>query len=408
MPLASDVAQTRCCVVGGGPAGVILAICLARRGVDVTLLEAHRDFDRAFRGDTLHPSTLELLDQLGWADDVLAIPHGRMTEVAFDVGDQTFSVVDLSVLKTRFPYVAILPQAKLLQFLVERGTAAFPKLVVRMQAKVDEFIRVQGQVVGVRYNSPDGHQELRADLVVAADGRFSSLRKRAGIEPIRTSTPMDVLWFRLSAKEGDPHEMHFRIDAGHLLVIVNRDDYWQLGLVIAKGSYHDLKQGGLEQMRELVAKLAPQFADRVHELAQWSDITPLVVEASRVPRWHQPGLLLIGDAAHVMSPVGGVGINVAIQDAVVAANLLAKPLLEGRLTEKNLMAVQRSRAWSVWLIQRLQSALHKRIVRGAIDPLKPFRPPWILRLPGVRKLAARLIAFGPVRVRIRGEKTPFV
>lgn len=404
-----DVRETTCCIVGGGPAGVMLGFLLARRGVSVLVLESHKDFDRDFRGDTLQPSTLEVLDQLGLADRLLAaIPHGqiRSMKVATPAGD--LPLADMGRLSTKYPYVATLPQAQFLAFLVEEARR-FPGFELALGANVQRLVREEGEVRGVRYRGQDnGWHEVRAALTVAADGRFSKIRSLAGLEPVKTSPPMDVAWFRLPRREEDPHDLGaITVHNGHLAVVLERAEEWQVGYVILKGSFQQLRAGGLELLQRSFAELVPWLADRVGLLTDWKQISVLSVESSRLERWHEPGLLLIGDAAHVMSPVGGVGINVAIQDAVEAANLLAAPLKEGRLQEQDLAAVQARREWPVRVVQGFQERVQKLIVAQALQPDKPFQLPLLLRillrLPVVRNLPARIMAFGPRRVRVEGN-----
>ncbi|MGD9856441.1 MAG: FAD-dependent oxidoreductase [Planctomycetaceae bacterium] len=391
--------ETQCCIVGGGPAGVVLSYLLARRGVSVTLLEAHQDFDREFRGDTLHPSTLELMAQLGLADELLALPHTKARELTFRTPAGTFTPVNFGLLRSPYPFVTLMPQSQFLEFLSGHARQ-YEGFDIRMGANVRDLLQHEGVTCGVRYDGGNGEHEVRAPLVVACDGRFSRLRKAAGLEPIKTSPPMDVLWFRLSRRPGDLDVLNARIGGGHLVVILPRVDHFQLGYVIMKGSYHELRDSGLAALRTSLAELIPELADRVDELHDWKQIAPLSVESNRLPTWHQPGLLFLGDAAHVMSPVGGVGINLAIQDAVVAANVLTGPLLAGRVTAANLAAVQRRREWPTRVIQRFQSLVQKRVIQVALDPQVRFTVPLFFRLPWLRRLPARLIGIGLRRVRV--------
>ncbi|WP_406698207.1 FAD-dependent oxidoreductase [Singulisphaera sp. Ch08] len=405
-----DVRETTCCIVGGGPAGVMLGLLLARRGVPVVVLESHKDFDRDFRGDTIQPSTLEVLDQLGLAARMLeTIPHGQIRglKVTTPTGDVTLA--DIGRLKTKYPYIATLPQAQFLEFLVEEARR-FPSFGLVMGANVQRLVQEDGVVRGVRYRGQDnGWHEVRAALTVAADGRFSKIRSLAGLEPVKSAPPMDVAWFRLPRRPDDPRDLGaLAIHAGHLAVVLERAEEWQVGYVILKGSFQQLRESGLEALQRSFAELVPWLADRVGLLTDWKQVSVLSVESSRLRRWHEPGLLLIGDAAHVMSPVGGVGINVAIQDAVVAANLLAEPLQGGPLQERDLAAVQTSREWPVRVIQGVQERMQKLIVAQALQPGKSFRLPLllriVLRLPVLRDFPARMIAFGARRVRV--EESP--
>ncbi len=401
------VTQTSCCIVGGGPAGVMLSLLLARRGVPVTLLEMHKDFDREFRGDTVHPSTMEILDQIGLADAVHDIPHGKITGPTIRFASGPFRPFDLSRLKTRFPYILMIPQSRFLEFLAGEASK-LPQFRLVMHAQVQRLIEEDGGVRGVRYLGPDGLHEVRAPLTVAADGRFSLLRRLAGIEPMKTSTPMDVLWFRLPKLPTDPEVasgLLGGIGGGRVFIVLDRYDYWQAGLVFPKGSYQQLRAQGVESVRQSIVEIDPRFAKNVESLTDWQQLTLLSVESSRCPVWHKPGLLLIGDAAHVMSPIGGVGINYAIQDAVVAANLLANPLKSGTVSEADLAEVQRQREWPTRVIQKMQSIMQNRLVAGALSSQLTSKVPWqmrlLVRIPILRDLPARLIAFGPRRVHLR-------
>ena len=398
-PQQLETVHTRCCIVGAGPAGMVLAICLARQGVPVTLLESHNDFEREFRGDTLHPSTLEILDQLGWADELLQIPHGILRSVGFDTPNGSFTVANFESLKTKFPYVAVMAQSKFLNFLAEHAKV-FPCFDLRMGASVTQTISEDGRTTGICYQTSTGRGRILSPLVVGADGRFSRIRKVIGVEPTKSSPPMDVLWFRLPIVQGDPKALHFRIQDGHLLVLINRGSYWQLGLIVLKGTYREIKSKGIDKFQCLVKTLAPELADRVNTVSDWKNITPLNVEANYMPVWHKPGLLLIGDAAHVISPVGGVGINIAIQDAVEAANLLGPRLKIGTINDRDLAKVQKKRGLSVRMIQAFQSFLQHRIVKTALQSDATFRPPIVLNFPFVKPLIARVIGFGPRKVRL--------
>jgi 2-polyprenyl-6-methoxyphenol hydroxylase-like FAD-dependent oxidoreductase len=408
MPQAEQAAAsltTSCVVVGGGPGGAMLSLLLARAGVPVVLLEEHTDFDRDFRGDTLHPLVMENLDELGLAERLLQLPHARAPRLVADTPEGPFAPADFSRLKTRFPFVTLLPQVRFLEFITAEAQR-YAQFQLIMGARAEQLIEEEGAVRGVRYRKNGAWHELRALLTVGADGRFSRVRRLAGIEPIKTSPPMDVLWFRLPRRPDDPQELQARFGRGHLMILLNRDDYWQVGYLIAKGSYKQLRAAGIEALRSSVAELAPQLADRVEQLRDWKQVALLSVESSRCPRWYRRGLLLIGDAAHVMSPVGGVGINYAIQDAVAAANLLVEPLRAGRLRLGDLRAVQRRREWPTRVIQAFQRLVQRAVLARALDSSGSFRVPAIarllLRLPLVRDLPARLIAFGvrPVHVRL--------
>jgi 2-polyprenyl-6-methoxyphenol hydroxylase-like FAD-dependent oxidoreductase len=402
-----DSAQTTCCVVGGGPGGMMLAILLARRGVPVTLLEAHKDFDREFRGDTIHPSILEILDEIGLAEPLHKLRHVKIYGPTLRGANTSFSPIDFRRLKTKFPYIMLIPQTKFLEFIAEEASK-YPEFRLKMTANVESLIEENGSVRGVRYLSTDGWHEVRASLTVGADGRFSKVRHLAGFEPIKTSPPMDILWFRLPHLPEDPQEDSGRVRGGfangRVLAVFDRFDYWQVGYVFPKGTYQDVRAAGLEALRNSITAIEPHFAKHVMSLTDWHQFSLLSVESSRCPRWYKPGLLLIGDAAHVMSPVGGVGINYAIQDATVAANLLASPLKNGTLKISNLANVQSEREWPTRIIQAVQSAMQKRIIANVFKSPSaakiPALVPLLFRIPVVRDIPARLLAFGVHRAHV--------
>jgi 2-polyprenyl-6-methoxyphenol hydroxylase-like FAD-dependent oxidoreductase len=394
-----------CCVVGAGPAGMMLSLILARRGVPVTLVEAHHDFDRDFRGDTIHPSTLEILDQLGLADRLHEIPHGKMHALTLFTSEGPRTMASMRGLRTKFPYVMLLAQARFLEFLAEEARR-FPTFHLELSARVESLIEEGGAVKGVRFRRGEAaDQELRAGVVVGCDGRFSKLRSLAGLEPIRSAPPMDVVWFRLPRHDGDQGiEGGLYVGGGRFAVVFDRGPEWQVGFVILKGNFAQVKQGGIEAIQQGVAQLVPWLAGRVSHLSDWRQTTLLSVESNRLPVWYKSGLLLIGDAAHVMSPVGGVGINFAIQDAVEAANVLAPRLLAGRVDTADLAEVQRRRERPTRIIQAFQAFLQRRIAAPALG--EGFRLPWIARvvtgIPILNRLPGRMIGFGPRRVRVEG------
>jgi 2-polyprenyl-6-methoxyphenol hydroxylase-like FAD-dependent oxidoreductase len=394
---ATEQAQTRCCIAGGGPAGMMLGFLLARAGVDVLVLEKHADFLRDFRGDTIHPSTLELLHELGLLSDFLARPHQEAPRLTGWVGDAEVTVADFSHLPTHCRFIAFMPQWDFLNFLAEHGRI-YPTFHVRMQAQVTGLIEEGGRVAGVRATTPDGPLEVRAALVVGADGRHSTVREQAGLKVRDLGAPMDVLWIRLSRRPDDRKFPLGRFDRGRVFVMLDRGDFWQCAFVIPKGGFDEVRRRGLEAFRESIAEIAPFLRDRVGELRDWDDVKLLTVVVDRLRRWYRPGLLCIGDAAHAMSPIGGVGINLAVQDAVAAANLLAGPLRDGTLGTEDLRRVQRRREWPTWLTQRLQVFIQERVIRRVLGSRKPLGLPWPLRLvrrfPVLTRIPARLIGIG--------------
>jgi len=400
----TQVAETACCIVGAGPAGAMLALLLARKGVKVLLLEEHMDFNRDFRGDTIHPSVMEILDEIGLADRLLQLDHTRVETMPVETTKGTFTLADFRRLKTRFNYIAMIPQARFLEFITGEAKR-YPNFTLVMGARVEKLIEEDGYVHGVQYRGRDGWHEVRATLTVGADGRFSRLRKLAGFEPVKTSPPMDVLWFRLPRRQDEPEESSGRLADGPILTVLNRGDEWQVGYIIPKGGYQEIHAAGIEKLRQDVAHLLPDFADRVDCIKEWKQVSVLSVESSRLRRWYRPGLLLIGDAAHVMTPVGGVGINYAIQDATVAANVLADDLKAGKLSTRNLARVQRQREWPTRLIQGFQNIVQKQVLKKALASDQPLTISpvflFLLRLPIIRTLPAKFIGFGPWRAHVR-------
>jgi 2-polyprenyl-6-methoxyphenol hydroxylase-like FAD-dependent oxidoreductase len=383
---------------------MMLGVLLARAGVEVLVLEKHADFLRDFRGDTIHPSTLELLHELGWLDDFLRLPHQEVRELTALIGETPVTISDFTHLPTRCRFIAFMPQWDFLNFLAQRG-AAFPTFHLRMQCAVSELIEESGRVVGVRAHGDDGQLELRADLVVAADGRDSTVRRSAALPVVDLGAPMDVLWFRISRRTDEEAPALGRIEAGRIFIALNRGEHWQCGFVIPKGHADDVRARGLEAFRADVARLLPVDESRLAELASWDDVKLLTVKVDRLERWWRPGLLCIGDAAHAMSPVGGVGINLAIQDAVAAANLLAAPLRERRVMPEDLARVQQRRQFPTRATQAMQLAIQQRVIRPVLGAVGPLRPPPVARLlnaiPFLRRIPARLVGLGfrPEHVR---------
>lgn len=383
----------------------MLGFLLARAGVKVLVLEKHGDFLRDFRGDTIHPSTLEVIDELGLIGDFLSLPHRKVSELNVVLDQGSFRLTDFSRLRRRHPYLVFMPQWDFLDFLTGRARE-LSGFELQMNADVLERLEEDGRVAGVRFRCGDGDvEEVRAELTVAADGRGSVLRRAAGLPPRSFGAPMDVLWFRISRRDSDPENGLGRLTAGRILAFIDRGDYWQIACVIPKGSAERERERGIEAFRASLARLAPFLADRVDELSSWDDLRLLTVQVDRLARWHRPGLLCIGDAAHAMSPIGGVGINLAVQDAVAAANLLARPLREGTLGESDLARVQRRRTPPTIATQSLQRTIQRRIVARALAGRAPSRPPRVVRLlarfPALQVIPARLIGVGfrPEHVR---------
>lgn len=399
-PTILDVQQTTCCIVGGGPAGAILGLLLARQGIPVMLLEAHKDFDRYFRGDTLHSSVLELMDELGLADRLLQIRHTKTYKYITETADGPVTFADFSRLKGKFPYMMIMEQVRFIEFITAEAKR-YPNFQLVMGANVQQLIEEDGIIRGVRYRGKGGWHEVRAELTVGADGRFSRTRQLADLKLIKKSTPIDVLWFRLPRRSDEPEEELGEFGRGCLLVLTNRFEYWQIGYIIPKGYYQELHAAGLDALRQSVAETMPMLADRVHHLKEWKQVSLLPVETGRLERWYRPGLLLIGDAAHVMSPIGGVGINYAIQDAVVAANVLSSPLKSDRVKMRHLAAVQLQRDLPTRIIQWFQSLSHEQIIVKTFKSGQQFRPPRIMLMPIIRDIPTKLMAYGVCPVHVK-------
>jgi 2-polyprenyl-6-methoxyphenol hydroxylase-like FAD-dependent oxidoreductase len=376
---------------------MMLGFLLARVGVEILLLEKHADFLRDFRGDTIHPSTLELMYELGLLEEFLKRPHQEVRELRAQVGSEAFTLADCSHLPTHCRFIAFMPQWDFLNFLVEQGRR-YPGFHVEMQAEATGLIEENGRVVGVRITTPQGTREVRANLTVGADGRNSVIRARAGLPVIDLGAPMDVLWMRLSRRPSDPGQTFGYVDRGRILVLLNREDYWQCAFVIPKGAAQEIRQRGIASFREEIASRVPFLCDRVNELRDWKDISLLTVKVDRLTCWSRPGLLCIGDAAHAMSPIGGVGINLAIQDAVAAANILGPALLRGTPTERDLLAVQERRMFPTRATQRLQLIVQNNVIRRVLGSTKPLTLPWFFKLfqrfPYLRRIPARLFGIG--------------
>ena len=395
--MAPEKISVRCCIAGGGPAGMMLGYLLARAGIKVLVLEKHSDFLRDFRGDTIHPSTLEVMHELGLLDEFLKLPHQEVDELTAQVGEMRLTIADFRHLPTRCGFIALMPQWDFLNFVAEKA-ARYPAFALIMDAEVNGLIEESGRVVGVRANAPKGALEVRADLIVGADGRNSIVRESAGLQVKEYGAPMDVLWFRLPRTAEDPVATMGRFDSGRIFIALNRGDYWQCGYVIAKGQFDQLRREEFATFRASIVQLAPYASDRAHELRGWDDVKLLTVRVDRLIDWHRPGLLCIGDAAHAMSPVGGVGINLAIQDAVAAANVLFKPLRQGHLAIDRLRQIQKRREWPTRVTQGLQVAVQRRIIARVLGGTGPLTPPLALRLlakvPSLRRIPARLVGLG--------------
>jgi 2-polyprenyl-6-methoxyphenol hydroxylase-like FAD-dependent oxidoreductase len=394
---------TTCCIAGGGPAGMMLGLLLARSGVPVTVLEKHKDFLRDFRGDTIHPSTLEIMHELGLLGDFLKIPHGIVRQLDVAIGHDRITIGHFEHLPVHCRFIALMPQWDFLDFLAGQARR-YSGFTLRMRTEALGLLYEDGRVAGVRARTPEGELEIRAALTIGCDGRHSTLRACAGLEGQRLGAPMDVLWFRLSRKPDDPGEAVVHIESGRMLVMLNRSDYWQSAYVIPKGAADEVERAGLPAFRGAIATMAPFLNSRLEEIAAWEQVKLLTVEVDRLRCWYREALLCIGDAAHAMSPVGGVGINLAVQDAVATANILAGPLRSGGVTTATLAAVQRRREFPTRVTQRLQLLKQNRIIGPALANSATPRPPFFLRAlqwPLLRRLPGRLLALGvrPEHVR---------
>ena len=402
--MATETITTRCAIAGGGPAGMMLGFLLARAGVGVVVLEKHGDFLRDFRGDTIHPSTLDVIYELGLLEEFLKRPHQEVNELRGLIGDDLVVLADVKHLPTHCKFIALMPQWDFLDFLANHAKR-YPGFSLRMKADVDELLFEGDKVVGLRATTPDGDLEVRADLVVGADGRHSTVRNRAGLQVEDIGAPMDVLWMRLSKRPEDGTQLLGRILPGRLFVMIDRGDYCQCAYVIPKGGFEAIRSKGLDAFRKSLVEINPALADRVQELASWDDIKLLTVVIDRLKRWYRDGLLCIGDAAHAMSPVGGIGINVAIQDAVAAGNILGPALRAGPVPESVLAAVQRRREWPMRMTQGLQVVVQNLVIRNVLQLQKQPRAPFLVKLlnwfPVFRRIPGRIIGMGfrPEHVR---------
>jgi 2-polyprenyl-6-methoxyphenol hydroxylase-like FAD-dependent oxidoreductase len=403
--------KVRCCIVGGGPAGMMLGYLFGRAGIDVVVLEKHADFFRDFRGDTVHPSTLQVMDELGLIDGFLKLPHQRLQKMEGLFGGEKVRIADLSRLSVKYPFIAFMPQWDFLNFLRESGKQ-FASLKVMMSTEAIDLLRDGARVTGVKARTPDGVIDIEADLTIACDGRHSLVRERAGLAVEEIGAPMDVLWFRAGKRKDENESLFARVDPGKMMVTFDRGDYWQCAFVIPKGEYDVVKARGLSALLDDVGRMAPILKPGLSEVKSWDDVKLLTVAINRLKRWTRPGLLCIGDAAHAMSPIGGVGVNLAVQDAVATANLLAAKLERGCPSEDDLDAVRRRREFPVKMTQRMQVVAQNNIVSAALKPgNQPLKAPLVMRLvtaiPWLQGIIARFVGLGvrPEHVQIREGST---
>ncbi len=392
-----EILTTRCCVAGGGPAGMMLGFLLARAGIDVVVLEKHGDFLRDFHGDTVHPSTLQVMHELGLLDAFLTRPHDELRRVGLQIGDRFVQIADFTHLPTRCGFVAFMPQWEFLDFLAVEARR-YPQFRLMMRTEATGLLLNGELITGVSARTEGRPVRIEAELVIAADGRHSVLRDAAGLEVEDLGAPMDVLWLRLSRKDSDPSQTLGRIDAGRMFIALNRGEYWQCAFIIAKGGFGQTQSAGLPAFQAEIVRLTPYLADRVQEIDSWDKVKLLTVAVDRLRQWYQPGLLLIGDAAHAMSPIGGVGINLAVQDAVAAANVLVPKLRHGKAGLDELRAVQKRRELPTRLTQKLQLLIQNRVIRSVLQSTRTPKPPLLARLlgafPVLRRLPARIMGMG--------------
>jgi 2-polyprenyl-6-methoxyphenol hydroxylase-like FAD-dependent oxidoreductase len=377
---------------------MMLGLLLARAGVRVTVLEKHTDFFRDFRGDTIHPSTLEVIEEIGLLDELLKLPHQKARKLTGQVGETTLTLADFTSLPVTCNFIAFMPQWDFLNFLA-RKARAYTNFSLEMDSEVTGLLSVGDRVTGVRVQTPTGVSEIRADLVVGADGRSSIVRQTAGLESIEFGAPMDVLWMRLSRRPTDPSQLFGRIDFGRIFVMIDRGDYWQCALVIRKGAFETIRARGIQDLRDGIVQMNPFLTDRVAELKSWDDVKLLTVQVDRLREWFRPGLLCIGDAAHAMSPVAGVGINLAIQDAVAAANILIPAFRRGSsIRTDTLKQIQERRELPTRVVQRAQLLIQNNIITRVLDRTGRMKPPLAIRalgaFPLLRRIPARLVGLG--------------
>ncbi|WP_165216510.1 FAD-dependent oxidoreductase [Affinirhizobium pseudoryzae] len=395
--MADTVLTTTCAIAGGGPAGLMLGLLLARAGVDVTVVEKHGDFLRDFRGDTIHPSTLEVIHELGLEEAFLKLPHTRAPKLSAEMGGRTITMADFSRLPVRNRFIAFMPQWDFLDFL-SKEAGRYPNFRLMMATKVVDVLEEGARIAGLSLDTADGPMRLRSTLVVAADGRHSVVREKAGLEVESFGTPSEVVWMKLSKQPGDPAETMGHAGPRQGFVLIDRGDYWQCGFIVRRGTFAEIRTGDLEAFRDMVRAVSPLPASRMAEIATWEDVSLLQVRIDRLKQWWRPGLLAIGDAAHAMSPIGGVGVNLAIQDAVAAGNLLARPLKEGRLTDADLAAVEKRRLFPTKATQKLQLMMRSSRRKDQGQEERRKGPPafirGIARFPLLAHLAGRFIGLG--------------
>ena len=406
MGKSPELLRTTCCIAGGGPAGMMLGFLLARSGVDVVVLEKHADFLRDFRGDTIHPSTLELMNELGLLKEFLQRPHQEVRRLSGQIGETLVTIADFSHVPGRCKFIALMPQWDFLDFIADHAKT-YPGFQLHMCSEVTGLIEKEGRIAGVRVETPTGPREIHANLVVGADGRHSTVRAEAHLAVDDFGAPIDVLWFRLSRQESDESQTFGHVEAGRMLVMLNRGDYWQCAYVIAKGSLEAIRRAGLDSFRNDIVALSPFLQGRAGELATWDDIKLLTVTIDRLRTWFKPGLLCIGDAAHAMSPIAGVGINIAVQDAVAAANILAAPLKTGTAGPDHLKAVQDRREFPTRVTQRMQVLIQDRLISRVLASREKLQAPWAAklldRIPALQLIPAWLVGVG---VRPEHIRTP--